>query len=58
MTDDERLPNAPAEPAPPSDIESRQDEVLRQLSDLIGRLEQTIREAQPARSPGVKRPAA
>lgn len=57
MSDRESVPAA-LEPAAPTDLESRQDEVLRQLSDLLQRLELTIREAQGDRARVAKRPAA
>ncbi len=57
MNQPDPLPAAAETAAPPNDIESRQDEVLRQLSELLAQLEKTIREAQVDRA-AVKRPAA
>lgn len=58
MNDDEPISDLPAATDATGDIESRQDEVLRQLNELLQRLEQTIHQAQAERRPAIKRPAA
>lgn len=58
MNDDEPISERSVGNDATGDIESRQDEVLRQLNELLQRLEQTIHQAQAERRPASKRPAA